>query len=132
MSLILRRNKGSKLTTEELDGNFTYLEGISGGELSTYRTITDANDGETLLATDRTVFVHCSYQQINLTMPDPTTSGGRYITFIRTDSFFEGTCILYGDFRTPPTTSDDSFFLWIDPLTVVSDGNHWYIIAPLN
>lgn len=30
MSLILRGNKGSKLTTSELDGNFEYLESISG------------------------------------------------------------------------------------------------------
>ena len=30
MSLILRGQKGSKLTTDELDGNFQYLEGLSG------------------------------------------------------------------------------------------------------
>lgn len=31
MSLILRGNKGSKLTASELDGNFEYLESTSGG-----------------------------------------------------------------------------------------------------
>src|ERR1035437_5263584 len=30
MGLTLRNIKGSKLTTTELDGNFTYLEGLSG------------------------------------------------------------------------------------------------------
>ena len=31
MSLILRQVKGSKLTTPEMDGNFTYLEGLASG-----------------------------------------------------------------------------------------------------
>lgn len=35
MALILRKDKGQKLTIDDLDGNFQYLESISGGTSST-------------------------------------------------------------------------------------------------
>jgi hypothetical protein len=35
MALILRKDKGQKLTIDDLDGNFEYLESISGGTSST-------------------------------------------------------------------------------------------------
>lgn len=38
MALITRSGKGSPLTIEELDGNFTYLEGLSGASSSNTST----------------------------------------------------------------------------------------------
>ena len=127
--LILRGDKGSKLTAEEMDNNLVYLESNGGGDSSTFRILNNSNDGETILTTDKTIFINITdYTSINLYMPDPSEMAGKTLFFKRTDGGSENWAIINGFFYNE-NTSYSLYGYNYNNVTFISDGISWYQIT---
>lgn len=125
MALILRSEKGSKLTAEEMDNNLIYLESNGGGG-TTVITITNSHNGMTLSAIDSIIFVDLiTFSDIIL--PDPSTAIGKKITFIKKDLGYESGINVYGNFYDGNTFT--SIYQPGLGFTVTTDGNVWYFTS---
>lgn len=114
MPLILRSTKGEKLTIQELDANFTYLESISGGTASTgpqgptgsYQSVTYSVDLELVYNFD---FINAiqtsdiSYFTQSVLVSYPYTFEGLISTHSQTSPATFSQTLMNGFFKLDPT-----------------------------
>ena len=74
-------------------------------------------------------FVTLSYSWYTVTLPDVEVMCGESLTFVVTNSNYEGRCTLSG----PIDVSDSSYALTAPgSVTLLSDGNRWWITSVFN
>ena len=126
-SITLREDKGSKLTSQEMDSNIKYLNNLSGtGGINTVFSITASSDGWTIpdILSNALIFANIeAYTGININLP-ANPLPGQQMVFIKTDNNSEGELSISGTF----SDGNSNLILYTQQsYTLVSDGLSWYI-----
>ena len=124
-SLITRSQKGSKLTTTEMDDNLLYLEELALSTSSGYSFLTYANTGATISTS--TVFVGVdSYNFMTLYLPTDSIWIGVEIRVIKTDNSYENSVTINGNFYNGDTTY--GLYGRGQVLKTIFDGDQYWIL----
>ena len=130
-SLTLREDTNNRLSIEEVDSNFKYLNNLasSTAQQESYRNLTYSDfvaNSFTASTTDTYLFVECPIAQyLNIYLPDPADMPGKKLSFVKTDSNYENEVTLHGTFN------NDTFYSLYgsgSTATFVSNGNSWWLV----
>lgn len=130
MPLILREDLDRRLTINELDGNFTYLQTLSqtnsGGP--SVVSLTYENDNNTTISSTASVVLISSDMDLTMDLTLPTPIQGWQMTLIRVDYFFSENAL-----NINGTFFDGSSYYSMNysgsNIVIIYDGSAWHIIS---
>ena len=128
MALILRATKGSPLTHNELDDNFTYLDGKSP-----FSPISSKAVNYTITSSDGIVIVDATSGDITITLPTAASSYdsgvGSIFTIKRSADDSSGNTLTVDADGSETIDGDLTKTLSAgSAMQIISNGSNWYII----